>query len=33
VNDDFARATEELKAVIVAERRRSTRVDMGFLGA
>ena len=33
VNDDFARATEELKAVIVAERRRSSRVDMGFLGA
>lgn len=33
VNDDFARAAEELKAVIVAERRRSTRVDMGFLGS
>lgn len=33
VNDDFARAAEELKAVIVAERRRSTRVDMAFLGA
>ena len=32
VNDDFARAAEELKAVIMAERRRSTRVDMGFLG-
>ena len=33
VNDDFSRAAEELKAVIVAERRRSTRVDLGFLGA
>lgn len=33
VNDDFARAAEELKAVILAERRRSSRVDMGFLGA
>jgi len=31
VNDDFTRAAEELRAVIVAERRRSTRVDMGFL--
>ncbi len=33
VNDDFARAAEELKAVILAERRRSSRVDLGFLGA
>lgn len=32
VNDDFTRAAEELKAVILAERRRSNRVDMGFLG-
>jgi guanylate kinase len=32
VNDDFARAADELKAVILAERRRSSRVDMGFLG-
>jgi guanylate kinase len=31
VNEDFARAAEELKAVILAERRRSNRVDMGFL--
>lgn len=33
VNDDFSRAAEELRAVILAERRRSSRVDMGFLGA
>lgn len=32
VNDDFDRAAEELKAIILAERRRSDRVDMGFLG-
>ena len=31
VNDDFARAAEELRAIIVAERRRSARVDMAFL--
>ncbi len=33
VNDVFARAAEELKAIILAERRRSFRVDLGFLGA
>lgn len=33
VNEDFARAAEELKAIILAERRRSDRVDMEFLGA
>jgi guanylate kinase len=32
VNDDFSRAAEELKAVIVAERRRSSRVELGFFG-
>jgi len=32
VNDDFTRAAEELKAVILAERRRSSRVELGFLG-
>ena len=31
VNDVFDRAAEELKAIILAERRRSTRVDLGFL--
>jgi len=31
VNEDFARAAEELRAIILAERRRSNRVDMGFL--
>ena len=31
VNDMFARAAEELKAIILAERRRSSRVDLGFL--
>jgi len=31
VNDVFARAAEELKAIIVAERRRKARVDLGFL--
>jgi len=31
VNDVFARAAEELRAIILAERRRSTRVEMGFL--
>lgn len=33
VNDDFTQAAEELKAIILAERRRSSRVEMGFLGA
>jgi len=33
VNDMFARAAEELKAIILAERRRSVRVDLGFLQA
>jgi len=32
VNEVFARAGEELKAIILAERRRSLRVDLGFLG-
>jgi guanylate kinase len=32
VNEVFARAGEELKAIILAERRRSRRVDLGFLG-
>lgn len=31
VNDLFARAAEELKAIVLAERRRSTRVDLAFL--
>jgi guanylate kinase len=31
VNDDFARAAEELKAIILAERRRSSRVTLEFL--
>jgi guanylate kinase len=31
VNEDFPRAAEELKAIILAERRRSNRVEMGFL--
>ncbi len=31
VNDDFARAAEELKAIILAERRRSSRVSLEFL--
>ena len=31
VNEVFARAGEELKAIILAERRRSPRVDLGFL--
>jgi guanylate kinase len=31
VNGVFARAAEELRAIILAERRRSTRVEMGFL--
>lgn len=31
VNDVFARAAEELKAIVLAERRRSTRVDLAFL--
>ncbi len=31
VNDVFARAAEELKAIILAERRRSSRVNLGFL--
>lgn len=33
VNDMFARAAEELKAIILAERRWSGRVDLGFLRA
>ncbi len=33
VNDVFARAAEELKAIILAERRRSVRVDPRFLQA
>ena len=33
VNDDFSRAAEGLKAIILAERRRSFRVDLGFLHA
>ncbi len=33
VNDEFARAAEEMKAIIVAERRRSSRVDLAFLQA
>jgi guanylate kinase len=33
VNDVFSRAAEELKAIILAERRRSPRVDLGFLDA
>jgi guanylate kinase len=32
VNAVFAQAGEELKAIILAERRRSLRVAMGFLG-
>jgi len=31
VNNVFAQAAEELRAIILAERRRSTRVEMGFL--
>jgi guanylate kinase len=31
INDDFARAADELKAIILAERRRSPRVDLKFL--
>lgn len=31
VNEDFARAADDLKAIILAERRRAGRVDMGFL--
>ncbi len=33
VNDVFARAAEELRAIILAERCRSARVDLGFLQA
>ncbi|HSB72023.1 MAG TPA: guanylate kinase [Candidatus Methylomirabilis sp.] len=33
VNEVFARAAEDLKAIILAERRRSSRVDLGFLQA
>jgi guanylate kinase len=33
VNDVFARAADELKAIILAERCRSVRVDLGFLQA
>ncbi len=32
VNEVFARAAVDLKAIILAERRRSARVDLGFLG-
>jgi guanylate kinase len=31
VNDEFPRAAEELRAIILAERLRGSRVDMGFL--
>lgn len=31
VNEDFTRAADELRAIILAERRRSGRVDMAFL--
>ncbi len=31
INDEFPRAAEALKAVILAERQRSGRVDLGFL--
>jgi guanylate kinase len=31
INDDFARAAEALKAIILAERRRSSRVELGGL--
>ncbi|MFA5027223.1 MAG: guanylate kinase, partial [Candidatus Methylomirabilota bacterium] len=33
VNDDFARAAGELQAIVLAERRRSSRVDLVFLEA
>jgi len=33
VNDVFARAAEDLKGIILAERRRSVRADLGFLQA
>jgi guanylate kinase len=33
VNDVFARTAEDLKAIIMAERRRSSRLDLGFLRA
>jgi guanylate kinase len=33
VNEQFARAAEALKAIILAERRRSHRVELGFLHA
>ena len=33
VNDDFARAAGELQAIVLAERRRSSRVDLTFLEA
>jgi len=33
VNDTFARAAEQLKTIILAERCRSTRVNLGFLQA
>lgn len=32
VNEVFDRAAEDLKAIILAERRRSLRADLGFLG-
>jgi guanylate kinase len=31
VNDEFTRAADQLKAIILAERRRSSRVDLSFL--
>ncbi|MGE5848541.1 MAG: guanylate kinase, partial [Candidatus Methylomirabilota bacterium] len=33
INDDFARAAEALKAIILAERRRSFRVELGDMQA
>jgi len=33
VNDMFPRAAEQLKTIILAERCRSTRVNLGFLQA
>jgi len=33
VNDDFDRAAEALKAIILAERRRTFRMELGFLDA
>jgi hypothetical protein len=33
VNDIFTRAAEELRTILLAERRRSSRVELGFLEA